>query len=550
VKEFGVSVNGASVEYGIPRSTLRRHLECDNTLKPGGKTIFSKHHENMLKERLFYMTSRGFPCTTKDVRKYAFLFAKKLVKRKQIAEVPPAWEQNKAASLDWFYRFRKAHSDISLRIAENISAQRAEAFNEERVNNFFATAQTVYDSLEIHDYPQLVYNADETGLSSVPSKSNKVIARYGSKIVSRIQAAERGTLTTILPCGNASGQLLPPFIIFKGPIIPPLVNFPENTRVVTSKSGWIDQDLFLMFLQHFHQFRVKIPNKKCILIMDGHRSHVSVSAISYCQEHDIELLCLPPHSSHRLQPLDTHFNGPLKRKWAQAVHEFLDQSSQVSLTKFTFGQVFTPTWISMTENRGLLVNGFSHCGLYPLRNPTTVNDFNLSKTFADVNQEFSFCNPSEKGSVLKIVIPSPQKNPNPCHKRPHVAHISSSDYPIKKKAMTQTAALQPIARGNQEPFLRSPKIKSAGSEKQKTPLDNRDKRKKKPMTAQAARKSSKPRDPHQAGPSRAHYDNDICCVCGCDYGSSLVDWYECVTCQRWCCEDCFASTTCKNCLDE
>ena len=32
----------------------------------------------------------------------------------------------------------------------------------------------------------------------------------------------------------------------------------------------------------------------------------------FCIEYDIEMVCIPPYSGHRQQPLDTHFNAVLK----------------------------------------------------------------------------------------------------------------------------------------------------------------------------------------------------------------------------------------------
>src|SRR5580704_14902780 len=44
------------------------------------------------------------------------------------------------------------------------------------------------------------------------------------------------------------------------------------------------------------------PNQ--LLILDGHTSHVSLSFIEYCEQQYIIPLCLPPQSTHTLQPLD------------------------------------------------------------------------------------------------------------------------------------------------------------------------------------------------------------------------------------------------------
>ena len=62
--------------------------------------------------------------------------------------------------------------------------------------------------------PRLIYNVDETGLSTVPATPLKVIAEKVSKVVNQIQVAERGVLTTVVPCISAVGELLSSFFNF------------------------------------------------------------------------------------------------------------------------------------------------------------------------------------------------------------------------------------------------------------------------------------------------------------------------------------------------
>ena len=43
----------------------------------------------------------------------------------------------------------------------------------------------------------------------------------------------------------------------------------------------------------------------------------------YCKEHKIVTLCMPPHSSHLLQPLDVGCFGPLKRAYSKEIESFV-----------------------------------------------------------------------------------------------------------------------------------------------------------------------------------------------------------------------------------
>ena len=48
-----------------------------------------------------------------------------------------------------------------------------------------------------------------------------------------------------------------------------------------------------------------------LLLVDGHCSHVNLSFLDYADKHWIIILVLPPHSTHRFQPLDVGLFSPL-----------------------------------------------------------------------------------------------------------------------------------------------------------------------------------------------------------------------------------------------
>lgn len=54
-----------------------------------------------------------------------------------------------------------------------------------------------------------------------------------------------------------------------------------------------------------------------LLITDGHSSYVTARVIAFCMDYAIDLLILPPHYSHELQPLDMGVFTPLKRALAR-----------------------------------------------------------------------------------------------------------------------------------------------------------------------------------------------------------------------------------------
>ena len=79
-----------------------------------------------------------------------------------------------------------------------------------------------------------------------------------------------------------------------------------------SFSGWIDTASFLQWLIHFQSQIKATPESKVLLILDNYASHVSLPAISFCRKNNIMMLSISPSTSHRLQPLNRTFFGPLK----------------------------------------------------------------------------------------------------------------------------------------------------------------------------------------------------------------------------------------------
>ena len=79
-----------------------------------------------------------------------------------------------------------------------------------------------------------------------------------------------------------------------------------------SPSGWTDSDLFLTWLRHFVAYTGCSPSDPHLIILDGHHSHKTLEAITFCRDKGIQLLSLPPHSTHKMQPLDRTYFKPFK----------------------------------------------------------------------------------------------------------------------------------------------------------------------------------------------------------------------------------------------
>jgi len=243
-----------------------------------------------------------------ELRQLAFQYAKKMN-----IKYPDQWNQQQMTGKGWYYLFMKRHPILSLRTPEQTSMHRIKSFCKENVEAFFCNYERVLTQVAPFQ-PNQIWNMDESGFSTVPTKVGKVISLKGSKRVGQVSSAERGTLVTMALAVNASGNSIPPFFLF--PRKKMQTTFLENASCgsagLANESGWMQQAEFVSFIEHFIQFVRPSKDYPALLLLDNHASHLSITALDLAAENGITLLTFPPHCSHRMQPLDVSVYGPVK----------------------------------------------------------------------------------------------------------------------------------------------------------------------------------------------------------------------------------------------
>jgi hypothetical protein len=68
--------------------------------------------------------------------------------------------------------------------------------------------------------------------------------------------------------------------------------------------------------------------------LDGHNSHTTYRFCSFAEKHKIIILCLPPHTTHRLQPCDVGVFGPLSSTWKSEVNAMSAQNIPIRKSNF------------------------------------------------------------------------------------------------------------------------------------------------------------------------------------------------------------------------
>jgi len=105
-----------------------------------------------------------------------------------------------------------------------------------------------------------------------------------------------------------------------------------------TKNGWSSQKQGLSWLEHFKRYTRRTKqwqalneeddddlnsNGYRLLIMDGHISHINLKFVQFCEDYRIIPICLPPYTTHLLQPLDLVIFSLLKRAYSQKVDKYI-----------------------------------------------------------------------------------------------------------------------------------------------------------------------------------------------------------------------------------
>lgn len=464
--------------------------------------------------------------------------------------------EKKIAGYDWLWSFLRRHTDLAIRKAEGLSMARAKGLTRDAAKVFYDLLENEIKKHGLQDKPQNIFNVDESGIQLI-NKVGKVVAKKGSKVVNKITTSEKGETVSLVACCSAEGRFLPPSLIYKGKNLKPEFQdgLPSGSKVfMNPKSAYINSDIFLMWFKD-----VFLPRKalgRNILILDGHCSHVtSIRLLDLAESEEVTLLCLPPHTTHALQPLDKAFFGPLKAYFKTASNTWVEQHVGRRLTRYQVGPLICEAW-EKSASVGNGTSGFKSTGIYPLdKNILPDYLFSVSDNLIPTNAGGGFSNPQSMANSSSSV--SHERSSEP---RPGCSKDSVREEPGGTPSKL-LAEISPIPKLKEDSSFRGKKNGAVVL----TSTENRDKLKKR--LAEKAEKESKRTfgDRTTKSQDRPRYKKrkldfdmkdsdledcqldksqdaslDLCKECNELYQQTKkkCDWLRCATCKLWLHEDC------------
>ena len=144
-----------------------------------------------------------------------------------------------------------------------------------------------------------------------------MLAKRGSRSVHAIEPDQREHLS-LLSCINVDGGSIPNFYILKGSYFLEdyIARCKEAVVMGMQPNAWMIRWLFKSWIPHFVECMKKGPRldqtNRHLLILDEHNSHMTLKMVKISMKAGLDIVCLPSHTSHALQPLDVACFAPFK----------------------------------------------------------------------------------------------------------------------------------------------------------------------------------------------------------------------------------------------
>nr|XP_047140603.1 uncharacterized protein LOC105851035 [Hydra vulgaris] len=209
------------------------------------------------------------------------------------------------------------------------------------------------------------------------------------------------------------------------------------------------------FMEWFNHFINSVRPSKAnpvLLILDNHESHMSINFIDLASDNGVIVLTIPPHSLHKLQPLDITLYGPFKRHYNREIGSWLVSHPGKTVSIYDIAEISGKTWakVSMPVN---IISGFSVSGISPFQPDRWKDeDFFLSQVTNRPNPETLNINPVS----LEIIRPNPEAlNINPVsveinRPNPEALNINPVSRTSRKKSSNSKTLKFPLMTYNND----------------------------------------------------------------------------------------------------
>lgn len=402
-KEFK-SVNATAHHFEVSQKTLARRVSggISKTQAHQQQQTLTTAEESTLVRWIKQYTLAGSPISNSLLIALAYYLKIHRVRHASSASTSPPHVPQ--IGQEWIYRFLQRHSEVKTIYARQMDAARFNGATFDIVKRWFDAMEGKVQERKYEH--RNMWNMDESGFGIGESQTTKCLIYLGQQQKNKRIVGKQEWVTDI-ECISASGEALPPIIVWKGKHLNSSwlpAEISKDWHFGTSENGWTSNEIGLEWLIKVFEpkTREKAAGKPRLLIVDGHGSHIQAAFIAHCMEHDIDLLIMPPHCSHLLQPLDVGVFSAFKRAHG---------SETDAVSRLSTQRIKRPEWLQMfmrSREKALTSSniraGWRGTGLMPF-NPSRVLDLLPSQPAPP--QRPSYTPPDQTPLDLSLLTSSP-----------------------------------------------------------------------------------------------------------------------------------------------
>jgi hypothetical protein len=399
------SMRAFAARHKVPFSTFQREvnrIRKEADVGPQGRPNYlTPYEDNTLVAYVLYMQRSSVPASREQIMR----LAGQLAARRDPSIQPP--------SPSWYRDWIASHPYVTVAACKNVDKAR-KAFEDcdpDYVVQFFNALAGIVNDYNIG--PSEAWNEDEAGIriGVLYQKYHAVITHASRHERPSVSDPANRETATLIGCGNAVGDDIPPWVIFK--VFPSIHwaqnDLPAGMRFARSDAAFSNAEICLDWLKHFNYYswarsaqaqrigkslvewfgfdehgfnaqgleaedsdyviRPKEEQVFRLLIIDGFSGHTTIEFLEYCIKYDIIVGIFPPHSTHLLQPLDRGVFQPMKNKHQKSVRNHI-AIGEICFNRNDFIAAFKDIY-EHGFTRHHIINGFEASGLYP-PNPSPV----------------------------------------------------------------------------------------------------------------------------------------------------------------------------------
>ena len=273
---------------------------------------------------------------------------------------------------------KKAAERMGIKVMprQELEAARRHGCDKKIINEFFDKHKDL-----LNRDPRLIFNMDETMVSS--KRKFKILCPKGANGLT-VKGQVFPHITACVTICATGDMLKPYFILANKKTLRGLEEFQGYAHFGSSESGWMNKRIFvhwaMCFLSDILYYKLKLPDhlrkQRILLILDGHKSRANFFVAKLFDLFGIDILILPGHTSHLLQPFDVSLASSLKTEYKKQIENYdkvLDKTGLLKDNgKYNMGEIrkmMITCLINALKKAGtpsVIKSGFRASGIFPL----------------------------------------------------------------------------------------------------------------------------------------------------------------------------------------